>query len=191
MNNEVNAFFEQRKLKLSASKCVQIHVGKKCGECETLYVNGEHMKEAQEFQYLGDLIGVEHGTIKGHTHVGFRHFEERKPVPVTTEERIAETDAGNQQHLEEDLNGKLQGVNEKASSLAIDFDPLDKISVEKDFDCKRTKSIPGKTSSIIGEDTEETNEKSLTDVLAEAEVFKVNLTLTVVPENEEQVANKY
>ena len=56
INNEVNAFFEQKKLKLSASKCVQIHVGKKCGECETLYVHGEHMKEAQEFKYLGDLI---------------------------------------------------------------------------------------------------------------------------------------
>ena len=80
---------------------------------------------------------------------------------------------------------KLQ--NEKANSLAIDFDSLDKISVEKDLDCKRTKHIPGKTNSIIVEDTEETNEKALTDVLAEAEVFKVNLTLTV-PENEEQVA---
>ena len=110
-------------------------------------------------QYLADLIRVEHDTIKGHTHVGFRHFEERKPVPVTTEERIAETDAGNQQHLEEDLNGKLHGVIEKASYLAIDVDPLDKISVEQDFDCKRTKSITGKTNSIIVEDTEETMRK--------------------------------
>ena len=56
MNELVNTFVEQKKLKLSASKCVQIHVGQTSGECETLFVHGEHMKEAQEFKYLGDLI---------------------------------------------------------------------------------------------------------------------------------------
>ena len=56
INNEVNSFFEQKKLKLSAKKCVQIHVGSKCGDCEILYVHGEHMKKSHEFKYLGDVI---------------------------------------------------------------------------------------------------------------------------------------
>ena len=43
-------------MKLSAKKCFKIHVGSKCGNCEKLYVHGEHMKESQEFKYLGDLI---------------------------------------------------------------------------------------------------------------------------------------
>ena len=30
INSEVNAFIEQKKLKLSRSKCVQIHIGSKC-----------------------------------------------------------------------------------------------------------------------------------------------------------------
>ena len=48
LNTEVNAFFEQKKLKLAEKKCIQIHVGRKCGECEMLYIHGEHMKQAQE-----------------------------------------------------------------------------------------------------------------------------------------------
>ena len=35
---------------------VKIHVGNKCGDCEMLYVHGEHMKKAQEFKYLWDII---------------------------------------------------------------------------------------------------------------------------------------
>ena len=56
INTEVNAFFEQKKLKLADKKCVQIHIGQKCGECEKLFVHWEHMKQAQEVKYLGDLI---------------------------------------------------------------------------------------------------------------------------------------
>ena len=56
INAKVNAFFEQKKLKLTNKKCVQIHIGKKCGECELLFVHGEHMKKAQEVKYLGDYI---------------------------------------------------------------------------------------------------------------------------------------
>ena len=46
----------KKKLKLSAKKCVQIHVGSKWGDCEIFYVHGEHMKESHEFKYLGDVI---------------------------------------------------------------------------------------------------------------------------------------
>jgi hypothetical protein len=56
INNEVNAFFEQKKLTLSQQKCVQIHVGTKCGDCEKLFVHGQQMKEAHELKYLGDII---------------------------------------------------------------------------------------------------------------------------------------
>jgi hypothetical protein len=56
INDEVNAFFEQKKLTLSKQKCFQIHVGAKCGDCEKLYVHGEQMKEAHEFKYLGDIV---------------------------------------------------------------------------------------------------------------------------------------
>ena len=56
INTEVNAFFEQKKLKLAEKKCVQIHVGRKCGECEILFVHGERMKKAHEVKYLGDYI---------------------------------------------------------------------------------------------------------------------------------------
>ena len=56
MNSEVNAFIEQKKLKLSKSKCVQIHIGRKCDTCEKLYVHDDIMKEAQEVKYLGDFI---------------------------------------------------------------------------------------------------------------------------------------
>ena len=56
INSEVNAFFEQKKLKLAENKCFKIHVGNKCVECEILYVHGEKMKEAHELKYLGDII---------------------------------------------------------------------------------------------------------------------------------------
>jgi hypothetical protein len=56
INAEVNAFFEQKKLKLADKKCVQIHVGRKCGECEKLFVHGELMKQDHEVKYLGDIV---------------------------------------------------------------------------------------------------------------------------------------
>ena len=56
INTEANAFFKQKKLKLAEKKCVQIHVGRKCGECEMLFVHGENMKQAHEVKYLGDYI---------------------------------------------------------------------------------------------------------------------------------------
>ena len=56
INSEVNAFIEQKKLKLSKSKCVQIHIGSKCDTCEKLYVHDDQMIEAHEVKYLGDFI---------------------------------------------------------------------------------------------------------------------------------------
>ena len=54
INTEVNAFFEQKKLKLAEKKCFRIHVAKKCGECETLFVQEERMKQAHKIKYFGD-----------------------------------------------------------------------------------------------------------------------------------------
>ena len=34
INTEVNAFVDLKKLKLAEKKCVQIHIGNKCGPCE-------------------------------------------------------------------------------------------------------------------------------------------------------------
>ena len=56
MNDQVNAFIEQKKLKLSVKKCVKIHIGAKCKECEKLLIHKEDMKEAHEVKYLGDMI---------------------------------------------------------------------------------------------------------------------------------------
>ena len=47
---------EQNKLKLAASKCSRIHVGKKAGECPTLKVHEEKMKTSEAEKYLGDFI---------------------------------------------------------------------------------------------------------------------------------------
>ena len=46
LNDHVNASIEQKKLKLSSKKCIKIHIGAKCDECETLLVHDEHMQEA-------------------------------------------------------------------------------------------------------------------------------------------------
>ena len=36
MNDNMNAFIEQKKLKLSVKKCAKIHIGAKCDECDKL-----------------------------------------------------------------------------------------------------------------------------------------------------------
>ena len=46
----------RKKLRLSQKKCVRIHVGKKCKQCEKLYVHEEEINEAHEVKYLGDFI---------------------------------------------------------------------------------------------------------------------------------------
>ena len=48
--------FNRKKIRLSQKKCVRIHVGKKCKQCEKLYVHEEEINEAHEVKYLGDFI---------------------------------------------------------------------------------------------------------------------------------------
>ena len=63
INSEVNAFVEQKKMTLSTKKCTRIHVGKKCNECEKLYVHQEVMVDSDEVKYLGDILH-KNGKIK-------------------------------------------------------------------------------------------------------------------------------
>ena len=56
INDYLNAFMEQKKLKLSATKCFKIHIGPKCDQCEKLFVHEQEMKEAHQVKYLGDII---------------------------------------------------------------------------------------------------------------------------------------
>ena len=58
INAEVNAFVEQKKLKLAENKCVQVHVGSKCDQCETLFVHDSIMQSAHEVKYLGDKVNA-------------------------------------------------------------------------------------------------------------------------------------
>ena len=48
INSEVNAFIAQKKLTLGQNKCVKIHIGKKCGDCDKICVHNEEMKESPQ-----------------------------------------------------------------------------------------------------------------------------------------------
>ena len=52
MNSEVNAFIEQKKLTLGQKKCVKVHIGKKCDDCDKLFIHENIMNEAHEVKYL-------------------------------------------------------------------------------------------------------------------------------------------
>ena len=56
LNETVNTFIELKKLKLSAGKCSQIHVGKKVNVCPAHKVHGEDMKKSDQEKYLGDFV---------------------------------------------------------------------------------------------------------------------------------------
>ena len=58
LNLAVNNFVEHKKLKLSAKKCGNIHVGNKASKskCPVKVVNGETMKESDKEKYLGDYL---------------------------------------------------------------------------------------------------------------------------------------
>ena len=56
INTEVNAFMSQKKLTLGQNKCVKIHIGKKCGECDKLFVHNKVIKESHQVKYLGDVV---------------------------------------------------------------------------------------------------------------------------------------
>ena len=63
MNSKVNAFIEQKKLTLGHKKCLKVHIGKKCDDCDKLFVHENIMKEAHEVKYLGDVLDT-HGNTK-------------------------------------------------------------------------------------------------------------------------------
>ena len=48
INSEVNAFSSQKKLTLGHPKCVKIHIGKKCKECDKLLMHNETMEELHQ-----------------------------------------------------------------------------------------------------------------------------------------------
>ena len=48
LNDNMKAFIEQKKLKLSVKKCVKIHIGAKCDKCYELLVHDEFMQESHE-----------------------------------------------------------------------------------------------------------------------------------------------
>ena len=58
LNAKVNTFVEQKKLKLSAKKCSNIHIGNKetKNNCPTKTNSGEIMKESDKEKYLGDFL---------------------------------------------------------------------------------------------------------------------------------------
>ena len=62
-NATINTFMELNKLTLSAEKCSNIHIGKKCDQCPKLKVHENDMKDSQKEKYLGDSIN-EKGTLK-------------------------------------------------------------------------------------------------------------------------------
>ena len=63
MNKVINNFIEKKKLLLSESKCVRIHLGKGHDKCPKLKVHDKDMKDAHSERYLGDIID-ETGRIK-------------------------------------------------------------------------------------------------------------------------------
>ena len=56
MNATVNAFLENKKLKLSQGKCCVIHVGKVKEKCHELKAHGEKIHQVESAKYLGDII---------------------------------------------------------------------------------------------------------------------------------------
>ena len=56
MNKLINTFIESKRLKLSQSKCYQIHMGKGHENCPKLKVHDAVMKEVKSEKYLGDVI---------------------------------------------------------------------------------------------------------------------------------------
>ena len=56
MNQRINTFIESKKLKLSATKCYQIHIGKGHLKCPKLKVHDSDMKVTQSEKYLGDIV---------------------------------------------------------------------------------------------------------------------------------------
>ena len=56
VNELVNTFIDQKKLRLSHAKCVRIHLGKGHLNCPQLKVHEKDMREAEREKYLGDIV---------------------------------------------------------------------------------------------------------------------------------------
>ena len=56
MNNLINTFIENKNLRLSSTKCYQIHIGKGHTTCPKLRVHDKEMKETEKEKYLGDIV---------------------------------------------------------------------------------------------------------------------------------------
>ena len=58
LNHKVNTFIESKKLKLSSTKCANIHIGNKKSRnaCPIKKVSDEVMKESDKEKYLGDFL---------------------------------------------------------------------------------------------------------------------------------------
>ena len=55
-NATINSFIEHNKLKLNASKCSRVQVGKKKYKCYDQHVHEDGMKESNREKYLGDFF---------------------------------------------------------------------------------------------------------------------------------------
>ena len=60
LNAKVNTFVEHKKLKLSAKKCSNIHIGNKTtrNNCPKKFSDNEIMKESNKEKYLGDFLST-------------------------------------------------------------------------------------------------------------------------------------
>ena len=56
LNATVNEFISTKKLKLSNSKCSNIHVGYNSDSCPQVYVHVDVMKTSDREKYLGDIV---------------------------------------------------------------------------------------------------------------------------------------
>ena len=56
-NAAVDAFTKLKKLQLSETNCVRIHISQsKCNQCPQISVNGRNIKESDQDKYLGDYL---------------------------------------------------------------------------------------------------------------------------------------
>ena len=56
LNSMINTFMDLEKLKLSKTKCHNIHIGNQKQECPTLLIDGVKMDNSKQEIYLGDVI---------------------------------------------------------------------------------------------------------------------------------------
>ena len=56
MNASVNAFINNKKLKLSKEKCSVLHVGRVKEKCNILKTHNDKMHQVDSTKYLGDII---------------------------------------------------------------------------------------------------------------------------------------